>query len=79
MHVLLILLGLLGGFAAPASLAAITPLQWASVGLTVAGEVPKAVKANREMMAIIASPAFRAMLAANGEAAIRWQDRQMEN
>ncbi len=73
MHVLLILLGLLGGFATPVSLAAITPLQWVSVGLAVAGKAQKLPGDLARFQALVESPAFRAWVAANGEAAIKLQ------
>lgn len=79
---MLVLIGLLLGTAAPASLAAVTTLQWAQLSLILAnGAVKLAPGALRQEVALIQfmqSPAFRQMLAANGEAAIRWQDRQQE-
>ena len=82
MHALLIVLALLGGFAVPSSLGAITTLQWISIGLSVAGDAKNLKNLPREaqqLRAFLESPAFRQMLATNGEAAIKWQDRQMEN
>jgi hypothetical protein len=76
---LLIVIGLLLGTAAPASIAAITTLQWVQLSLALAKGIPQVIKADQQVIAFIQSPAFRVMLAANGEAAIRWQDRQMEN
>lgn len=73
MHALLLLIGLLLGTAPPISLAAISTLQWIELGVTVAGDVPKAVKMNRQLMQIVQSPAFARWVAANGAAAIRLQ------
>ncbi len=71
MAALLVAIGLLLGTSAPASLAAITTLQWVELSLTLAGKVPKVIKTAKEIEIIINSPQFRAWAAANGEAAIR--------
>lgn len=42
-------------------------------------EAPKVIAFDKQVWAFVNSPQFRAMAAANGDAAIRWQDRQMEN
>lgn len=78
MSALLVAIGLVLGTAAPASLAVITPLQWALLGINVAGDVRQAVQLERSLAILLRNPSVRLMLAANGEAAIRWQDRQME-
>lgn len=71
MHALLIVLALLGGFAVPSSLGAITTLQWISIGLSAAGEVQKLPRELAQFQALVESPAFRAWVARNGEGAIR--------
>ena len=71
MAALLIVLGLVGGFATPASLGAITVLQWVGIGLTVADKAVRLPKELRQFEALVNSPAFRAWAAANGEVAIR--------
>ena len=71
MSALLILIGLLLGTAAPASLAAVSTLQWVMIGLTVAGDAQKGVKVAQELYVLSQNPAFRAMVAANGDVAIR--------
>ena len=71
MHVLLVVLALLGGFAVPASLGAITTLQWVSIGFAVAGDVKKLPGDLARFQSLIESPQFRAWVAANGEGAIR--------
>lgn len=83
MSALLVVIGLLLGTAAPASLAAVTTLQWAELGLIVGNDAiklaPRALRDERALVQFLQSPAFRLMLARNGDAAIRWQERQMEN
>lgn len=86
MHGLLLLIGLLLGTAPPASLAAISTLQWIELGVTVANDavkLPEDLKQfhqeAQQLRAFVKSPTFARILAANGEAAIKWQDRQMEN
>lgn len=73
MHVLLIVLGLILGTAAPASLGAITALQWVEIGLTLGNDAIKLPGQYRQFQAIVNSPAFRVWVAANGEAAMRLQ------
>ncbi len=73
MHYLLIVLGLLGGFATPASLAAITPLQWVLVAAGVESNGKSLLKLDAQMLQLIESPAFRQWVAANGERAIQLQ------
>lgn len=58
-----------------ATLGAMTAADWALFALN---NIPKAVKTEAQIIAFLNSPAGRQMLAANGEAAIRWQNRQME-
>lgn len=41
-------------------------------------EAPMVIKLDAQVIAFMKSAAFRQMLAANGDAAIRWQNRQME-
>jgi hypothetical protein len=71
-------------FGAP-TFAAMTPTLWVLFGLSQAGNLKTYVKVGKKVIlidkAIIAyvqTPAFRAMAARNGEAAIKWQQRQME-
>ncbi len=73
MHVLLIVLGLLGGFAAPASLAVITPLQWALIAYGAVSNGKEVLKLDAQMRQLVESPAFRQWVAANGERAIQLQ------
>ncbi len=73
MHVLLIVLGLLGGFAAPASLAAITPLQWGLIAYGAASNGKDLIKLDAQMRQLVESPAFRIWVAANGARAIQLQ------
>lgn len=58
-----------------ATLGAMTAADWALFALNNA---PTVIRTERQLFAFLNSPAGRRMLAANGEAAIRWQDRQME-
>ena len=71
-------------FGAP-TFAAMTPTLWVLFGLSQVGNLKTYVKVSKKVIvidkAVIAymqTPAFRAMAAANGEAAIKWQLRQME-
>ena len=73
MSALLVVIGLLLGTAAPASLGAITALQWAELGITVAGDARDMIKLQQQLAVMVNSPAFRAWAAANGDAAIRLQ------
>lgn len=64
-------------FGAP-SFAAMTPTLWALFALGQVGNIRGAIKTEKQLYAFLNSPQGRAMLAANGEAAIRWQNKQME-
>lgn len=44
----------------------------------LAKELPVAIKTEQQIVAFMQTPEFRAMVEANGDAAIRWQDRQIE-
>lgn len=57
-------------FGAP-SFAAMTPALWVTFALGVPGNVRTAIKTERQLIAFLNSPAFRAWAAANGEAAIK--------
>ena len=56
-------------FGAP-SFAAMTPMLWAMFALN---NLPGAIKTERQVIAFLNSPAGRAWVAANGEAAMRLQ------
>jgi len=72
MAAVLALVGLLlGSTVAPASLAAITGLQWAEVALSVAKGAPGAIKDIKALQALLNSPEFKAWAAANGDYVIR--------
>jgi hypothetical protein len=68
-------------FGAP-TFAAMTPLLWGLFALQNVGTVVKVGKKviiiDKALVAYMQTPAFRAMAARNGEAAIKWQQRQME-
>ena len=71
-------------FGAP-TFAAMTPTLWALFALGQVGNLKTYVKVGKTVVkltkaeiAFLNSPAFRTMAAANGEAAIKWQNRQME-
>lgn len=70
MAALLVLLGLLGGFATPVAIAAITPIQWALIGVNAADYARRLPKEAQQLRAFLESPQFRAWAAANGERAI---------
>lgn len=72
MSALLIVLGLILGHTV-VSLASVTTLEWIVVGLTVADDARQGVKLAVELKALSENPAFRAWVAANGDAAIRLQ------
>jgi hypothetical protein len=63
--------------ASPVTGALTLPQIAALAGIALKG-LPAAIKTERQLIAYLNSPQFRAMAAANGEAAIKWQDRQME-
>lgn len=71
MSALLLALGLILGTAAPASIGAVTALQWAQVGLSLAQGIPQVIKADKQLLALVQSPEFRDWVKANGEGAIR--------
>jgi len=75
---LAVALGLLLGASGPIALGALTTFQIAQLGLMGIKILPNAIKTEKQIIAFIHSPSFRVMLAANGEEAIRWQNRQME-
>jgi hypothetical protein len=68
-------------FGAP-TFAAMTPALWAVFALNNVGTAIKVGKKviiiDKAIIAYMQTPAFRAMAAENGEAAIKWQQRQME-
>lgn len=71
-------LGLLLGASGPVALGALSTFQIAQLALMGVKLAPKAINAEKQLVAFIQSPQFRVMLAANGDAAIRWQDQQQE-
>lgn len=85
MSALLLLLGLLAGSAvAPASIAAITPIMWATIGINAAAAGPQvikfveAIKAEMKITGVKFGqpelpPDFAQWVAANGDTAIRLQ------
>ena len=75
---LAVVLGLLLGTTGPVALGALTTFQIAQLALMGIKIAPKAIATEQLLIQFIKSPQFREMLAANGEAAIRWQDKQME-
>jgi len=68
---LLLVIGLILGTAAPASLAAVTSLQWVIISLTLADYGVKGVKDVKKLDAFIHTPQFQAWAAANGDYVIR--------
>ena len=64
-------------FGAP-TFAAMTPTLWALFALGQVSNIPSYIKTEKQLIAFINSPAFRQMAARNGEAAIQWQQKQME-
>jgi hypothetical protein len=71
-------------FGAP-TFAAMTPTLWVLFGLSQVGNLKTYIKVGKKVIVIdkavvayMQTPAFRAMAARNGEAAIRWQQKQME-
>lgn len=58
--------------------AALTLPQIAALAGVIIKGLPAAIKTEKQLYAFVNSPAFAQMLARNGDAAIRWQDRQME-
>ena len=71
-------LGLLLGASGPVALGALSTFQIAQLALMGVKLAPKAIIAEKQLLEFIQSPQFRVMLAANGDAAIRWQDKQQE-
>ena len=76
MGAVLALIGvLLGSAAAPASLGAISALQWVELSLTLAKGVPTVIKLDANLLAILQSKDFQDMVkanaAANGDYVIR--------
>lgn len=51
--------------------AAMTALDWTLFGLNVVSNAPKAIKTERQLIAFMNSPAFRAWVARNGELTIK--------
>lgn len=78
MAALAVALGLLLGASGPIALGALTTFQIAQLALMGIKIAPSAIKTEKQIIVFLNSPEFRAMAAANGEAAIKWQDRQME-
>ena len=58
---------------------ALSAVQIAALAGMALKEAPKVIAFDVQVWKFLNSPQFRAMAAANGDAAIRWQDRQMEN
>lgn len=71
MHVVLLVIGLILGTAAPASLGSVTALQWVIISLTLAKDGAKGIKDLKALDAFIHTPQFEAWAAANGEYVIK--------
>lgn len=78
MAALAVVIGLLLGASGPVALGALTTFQIAQLAIMGVKIGPRVISFDRKLIAYINSPAFRLTAAANGEAAIRWQQRQME-
>lgn len=73
MAALAVALGLLLGASGPVAIGALTTFQIAQLALMGIKIAPNAIKANKQIIHFLNSPAFRDWVAANGEKAIELQ------